>query len=84
MGRTVWALQTALAASPMSHKLVAIHRIGVHRKAVPRTQLQRRQSWSAKTINAYNRKINAYDSTGTLFSFCMCAFWSIQMSWHSS
>ena len=60
------ALQTALAASPMSQKLVATHRIGVHRKAVPRTHLQRPKSWSAKTNNVYNRKNNAYNSTGTL------------------
>ncbi len=76
MSRAVWALQTVLAASPMSHKLVATHRIGVHRKAVPRTHLQRPQSWSAKTNNAYNRKNNAYNSTGTLphaafFSVCV-------------
>ena len=66
MSRAVWALQTALAASPMCHKLVATHRISVHRKAVPRTHLQRPQSWSAKTNNAYNRKHNVYNSTWTL------------------
>ena len=66
MSRTVWAVQTALAASQMSHKLVATHINSVHRKAVPRMHLQQQQSWRAKTNNAYNRKNNAYNSTRTL------------------
>ena len=66
MSRPVSALQTALAASMMFHKLVITHTIGVHREAVHRTNLQRPQSWSAKTNNAYNRKNNAYNSTRKL------------------